>query len=109
MSIEHLQTLYPYIQWIEYIKNILPDQLNVTQDEIVVNTVPSFFEALTSLLETTPKRTMSNYLIWRTIEFGIVYSTKELRDIQQEYVRAETGQMEMEPRWRECIDVVSSK
>lgn len=109
MTIGHLQTIYPYIPWNEYINRILPDHLNVTDDEIVVNTVPSFFAALGDLLEITPKRTLANYLVWRTVEFMVFYSTKELRDIQQEFNRVENGQMEIEQRWKECIDVVSSK
>lgn len=109
MPIGHLQEIYPYIPWIKYIDNILPDHLNVTDAEIVVNTVPTFFAALGDLLKITPKRTIANYLVWRTIESIILYSTKELRAIQQEFNRVENGQMEIEQRWRECIDVVSSK
>lgn len=109
MSIAHLQTIYPYIPWIDYIKRIMPNHLNVTEDEIVVNTVPTFFAALGGLLSATPRRTVTNYQIWRTVESTVVYGTKELRAIQQEFNRVENGQLEQEQRWRECIDVVSIK
>lgn len=108
MSVSHLQEIYPYIPWIDYINDILPDRLNVSDEEIVVNTVPTFFAALADLLETTPNRTVSNYLMWRTIESLVFFSTKELRDIQQDFNRVENGQQELEERWKECIDVVSS-
>lgn len=107
MSIKQLQELYNYIPWVEYIDAMLPDHLNVTDDEIVVNTVPTFFAALQALLQSTPQRTIANYVIWQTVEFGLSYSTKELRDINQEYNRIENGQQEKEPRWQECIDVVN--
>lgn len=109
MSIGQLQTLYPYIPWIEYINSILPDNLNVTEEQIVVNTVPTFFASLADLLKITPKKTLANYLVWRTVEFMVFYSTKQLRYIQQEFNRVENGQLEIEQRWKECIDVVSSK
>ena len=55
-SIKELQVKYPFVQWLEYINVILPKEVNVNENEIVVVCVPTFFDQLGKLLERTPKR-----------------------------------------------------
>ena len=55
-TIKELQVKYPYVQWLEYFNMILPNDVKVDENEIIIVNEPSFFDKLGNLLEETPKR-----------------------------------------------------
>lgn len=101
--------MYPYIQWVEYINILLPSTLSVNENEPIVVAVPSYFESLGKLLEETPKRVIANYMMWRVFSYSSFFLTSELRKRQLVYSTAVTGNQEQEPRWKECIDLTTSR
>ena len=56
LYIKELQDDYPYVQWLDYIKAILPKDVKVDKNEIIILNEPEFFDQLGKLLEETPKR-----------------------------------------------------
>lgn len=88
---------------------MLPEGTTVDENEIVIVSVPTFFEKLGSILESTPKRTIANYLMWRFVIANANALTDNIRKRQQIYVAAVSGQKEEEPRWRECLQFASAK
>ena len=56
MNISTLQETYPYVPWLEYIRNMLPPSSNVTKIETVVVLDKEFFHGLGQILADTPKR-----------------------------------------------------
>lgn len=109
MSLKEVQKKYNYIQWVDYINALLPDGLKIDENEMIVVSVPSFFEALGPLLQNTPKRTIANYLLWRITAFSSFFMTEELRKRQLVYSTAVSGKQEQEPRWKECVDITSGR
>lgn len=107
MKLSDLQTAYPYIQWKEYINALLPTGLQIGDDEQIVVSVPTYFEALGKLLERTPKRVIANYVMWRMTAFSSYFLTEKLRNRQLVYSMAVSGKQTQEPRWKECIDITS--
>lgn len=107
--LRQVQQMYPYIQWVEYINALLPKPLSVDENEVIVVSVPSYFESLGELLETTPKRTIANYMMWRVTAFSSFFLTNELRKRQLVYSTAVSGKQEQEARWKECIDITSGR
>ena len=99
----------------------------VSEDEVVIISVISFFDELGPLLEKTPKRlryfhdrlkenlifflshyrTIANYVMWRITGFSSYFLTEQLRKRQLQYSTAISGKQEQEPRWKECIDLAS--
>lgn len=77
------------------------------ENETVIVNVPSFFEKLGPLLEKTPKRTVANYMLWRITAFCSFFLNKEVRKKQQQYASVVSGTEDEEPRWKECVDIVS--
>lgn len=67
MKLRDVQARYPYIQWKEYITNLLPRGLQIDDNEQIVVSAPAYFEHLGKLLERTPKRTIANYMMWRVV------------------------------------------
>ena len=55
-TIKELQVKYPYIQWLEYITAILPKDVKVDENEIIIVQEPSYFNQLGKILDETPKR-----------------------------------------------------
>lgn len=56
VTIEQMQAKYPSIPWMEYINNLLPSQIQITNNEVIINSVPTYVKELENLLANTPKR-----------------------------------------------------
>ncbi|XP_059488680.1 neprilysin-2 isoform X2 [Neocloeon triangulifer] len=106
-SIEELQKEYPSIPWMEYFNKILPPSVQVKTDEVVVINVPSYVAELEKLVSNTPKRVQANYVLWRAAAALVSYLTEEVRKRQLKYYTTLSGKTEREPRWKECIDMVT--
>ncbi|XP_070137530.1 neprilysin-2 isoform X1 [Drosophila bipectinata] len=102
-----LQAAYPYVQWVDYMNALLPEGLNVAEDEMINLSVPSFFEDLGKLLAKTPKRVIANYMFWRIHGFSIGFLSEEFRKRQLQYATALSGRQEQEARWKECVDIAT--
>lgn len=107
--IKELQESYPYIPWLDYINALLPEGLDVEENELVINSVPSFFTELGPILEQTPKRTMANYFMWRVVLALSGTLNNQLRLRKLAYFTALIGQQEEEPRWKECVEFTASR
>ncbi|XP_066597327.1 neprilysin-2 isoform X2 [Prorops nasuta] len=107
MSIRDLSKNYPSIPWMEYFRNLLPEEIRVTESEVVIVNVPSFISDLERLLSTTPKRIQANYVMWRVAAVSVSYLNEDIRKRQLAYSTALSGKTEREPRWKECVDLVS--
>ena len=103
------QEKWPYLPWVEYINALLPKGLQVDEKEVIIVSVPKFFDSLGVLLKNTPKRTIANYMMWRIHGFSSFFLTEELRKRQLVYSTAVSGKQEQEPRWKECIDITSGR
>lgn len=66
-TIKQLQESFPYLNWLDYIRSMMPTGVEITEDEIIINWEPKFFQQLGDILNSTPKRTIANYLLWRAI------------------------------------------
>ncbi|CRL07419.1 CLUMA_CG020392, isoform A [Clunio marinus] len=109
MTIGEVQKRFPYNDWKDYFNKILPETTQVMDDEVIVVYDIEFFEQLGKLLEETPKRAIANYIMWRVAAESTNYLTDKLRKRQLAYAGALIGQQTEEPRWRECINLVTSK
>lgn len=109
MSLRDVQKKYTYLPWVEYINALLPEGLDINENEIIIVSVPTYFENLGKLLSTTPKKTIANYMMWRITSFSLFFLTEDLRKRQLQYSTALSGKQEQEPRWKECIDITSGR
>lgn len=62
LTIQELQTNYPYVNWLEYFNFYLQNLTHIDQNEIVLVVDKNYLQRLGSLLESTPNRTIANYL-----------------------------------------------
>lgn len=108
-KLSDVQKKYPYVNWVEYINVLLPKSLQIDENEVIVVSVPSYFDSLGKLLAETSSRTIANYMMWRVTAFSSFFLTEELRKRQLQYSTAVSGKQEQEPRWKECIDITSGR
>ncbi|XP_011866367.1 PREDICTED: membrane metallo-endopeptidase-like 1 isoform X1 [Vollenhovia emeryi] len=107
MTVNQLSAAYPSIPWWEYFNTILAPQAQLQQDEIVIVNVPSYLKDFEKLITTTPKRVQANYALWRATAASVSYLTDDIRKRQLKYTVELNGKTEREPRWKECVDIVS--
>lgn len=67
ITIRELQTKYPYMNWLGYFTSFLRNQINITQEEIVIVRDPNYFAKLNDTLQSTPKQMIANYFAWKFI------------------------------------------
>ncbi|XP_036347356.1 neprilysin-2-like [Rhagoletis pomonella] len=108
-TLKQLQATYPYVQWVDYTNALLPDKIQVNEDEPVNLSVPSFFDELGPLLARTPDRVIANYMMWRIHAFSVVFLSEQFRKRQLQYATALSGRQEQEARWKECVDITSGR
>ncbi|KAL7013333.1 hypothetical protein ACKWTF_015337 [Chironomus riparius] len=107
MSIKNLTTRYPYIDWLDYFNAILPEVSQVTDAEIINVSVPKYLDDLGLILAKTPKRTIANYIFWTIVSSSSTYLSQDARNLELDFINAATGKLEEEPRWKECMGLVS--
>lgn len=107
MTVDELSASYPSIPWWEYFNTILAPQAQLKRDEIVIVSVPSYLKNFERLISATPKRVQANYALWRATAASVSYLTDDIRKRQLKYTVELNGKTEREPRWKECVDIVS--
>lgn len=106
MSIAELQAKHPYIDWLDYFNGILPHESQLTSEDLIVTFNVDFLDKLGDLIESTPKKVVANYVMWRVVMDFVNYLPSDLRIRQHEYKKILTGKEVREVRWQECIDLV---
>lgn len=59
--------MYPYLDWLDFINTFMPTDHQVDENQILINSVPKFFEQLGPLISATSNRTLANYMLWRVV------------------------------------------
>jgi len=103
-KLSEMSSLAPIANWTDYVNQVLTkDVMQVDDDERVIVTVPTFFQNLTKVLATEPKKNIANYMMWRAARASIGFLNKESRAIIEEYARNITGKTADTPRWKQCV------
>ncbi|XP_034935733.1 neprilysin-2-like [Chelonus insularis] len=109
MTIAELLTRYPSVPWKDYFNRILRPIIEVDENEIINVKAPNFFKNFEDLIIITPKRTIANYIMQRVAAGSVSFLNDEIRKKQLQFSRVVTGKTEREPRWMECISIVSGR
>lgn len=110
-TIKQLQEKYPYIEWLSYVNSVMPQDLQVTEKEVIVVITPVYFERLKSVLESTSKRVIANFFMWRSVLIASTYLSHEVRLRKMSYIALQSNQDEQEsysPLWKECVGYTAS-
>ena len=56
MTVSEMELKFPSIPWREYLTTLLPKEIELKPDEVIIVAVPSFITKLEAILQQTPKR-----------------------------------------------------
>lgn len=104
-----MQEQFPYVRWLDYLRNLLPEDLTIDENEIVNVRVPSFFKSFGDLITTTPKETIANYLMWRVSETTSFYLNDQLRMRRFAFATHFSGRKEFSAWWIHCTETTNEK
>nr|XP_034338182.1 neprilysin-1-like [Crassostrea gigas] len=110
MTIGDLQTRYPNFQWLEFIQAIFGrDDVNISVDitTTIVNRDPDYIENIFNRLNSYSKRTIQNYVIWRTLNDFRIALTTEARGAYVNFNKVLSGSTIQPPRWKTCVSETS--
>lgn len=88
---------------------MLPQGLNVDDNEEINIQDTKFFGQLGELVNSTPKRTIANYVLWRTIYSMTDCLSEQIRDVEFQYNKAVNGIMKRMEHWKECVSRTNSR
>lgn len=88
---------------------MLPSSVQVDENEVVIVSVPSFFEKLGDVINSVPKRTLANYFNWRIALTASGALTNQLFNLKLGFYTALSGQQDQQPRWKECVSFTATK
>lgn len=91
------------MNWLDFFNAMLPQDLNVDENEVVINSAPKFFEKLGNVLASTSPRTLANYILWRIVAITSGTQTEQLRELKFQYYKDVYGLVDKEKRWKECV------
>ncbi|XP_058790780.1 neprilysin-2-like [Phymastichus coffea] len=108
MTLDELQLEYPDISWSEYLNRILLPQTKLYKSSFpIIVKVPNFLKALLKLINSTPKRVLANYAIWRVVQESDSFMNEHVKRIKADFMASIIGTNVQVPRWIQCLDYVS--
>lgn len=106
MSIGSLQEAVPSIDWKRYLETVL--ERDVCVNETVVMFAMKFMQDLVTLLNTTDRHTIANYMFWKFVRHRINNLDDRFQDAKQRFYMVLIGREQSPPRWKTCVNHVNS-
>lgn len=92
--------------WPNMINNIFAIDETIPNDEKLIIKDLEYFQKLDSVLEKHTKRTLANYLGWRTIQSVDSYLDSFVLETKQELFKTLRGKEFQPARWKRCVKAV---
>lgn len=93
-----------YLNWTEHINRQLSKNDKLNEMQFIIIEHLNYFRELGELIETTPKRTLANYLFWNFAKFLAPYLTSEIHD-----TKAKLDNQRITSRWEFCMQEITTK
>ncbi|XP_064650696.1 neprilysin-1-like [Lineus longissimus] len=107
MSIGELKRRIPQFDWLRFINGVLADVINapVTEEEPIIVLAEDYLKKMMSLVESTPKRTVANYVMSILVKDSIMDLSSDFRQLLGDYKRQMFGVQKNLPRWHTCVQL----
>ncbi|XP_045567022.1 phosphate-regulating neutral endopeptidase PHEX isoform X2 [Salmo salar] len=110
-TISRLHRSIPQFDWLSFVKSVVESKgegISVHSSEPVIVRVPTYFKKLFKLLNATEPRTVSNYVMWRTVFSRITALSRRFLYRYLDFTRVTTGTTSLTPRWDKCVNYVEN-
>lgn len=105
MNITTLQASFPFVDWLEYLNQYLPEDNPLTDEDVIVVRNIRYFKQLGVLLDFSGKRTIANF-----IGFRVFFDSLKIEPIIFEQLKSKSSidnLNKISRRSHECIESVS--
>nr|CAD7255829.1 unnamed protein product [Timema shepardi] len=106
LTLREFQEKVPGIDWTRYLQLVLGRRIRPSEPVIVFDF--KYFLGLAELLEGADTRTLADYFLWRFVSHRANNLDYRFEVAKQRFYRVITGQREVPPRWKGCVDHVNS-
>ncbi|KAG2456971.1 PHEX Metalloendopeptidase, partial [Polypterus senegalus] len=108
-----LETKLAEFDWLGYIKAVIdtklaPELKSIDKTEQVIVRVPQYFKSLFNILETTEKRTVANYAVWKLVFSRISNLSRRFLYSALDFSRVTSGTTSLMARWDKCVNLVEN-
>ena len=91
------------MNWLKFIRTRVPEQITVGDTEEVVYFGIDYLAKFGDLIESTPKKTVANYLFWRIADVSVNFMSKKLRVIKLKFHQELSGNRNLDEGWKKCV------
>lgn len=105
-TIDHLFNMTNYVITTFGLPGV--DIHDITERDVIINMAPGYYSKLVDLLKVTPKRTIANYVVWRSVLDNIGSLSPSFRSLYLDYRQVVFGVRTELPRHSLCINYVNS-
>uniref|UniRef100_T1KPP5 Peptidase M13 C-terminal domain-containing protein n=2 Tax=Tetranychus urticae TaxID=32264 RepID=T1KPP5_TETUR len=107
MKIDQLQALsQEAYNWTQYFNGIFDPFSIVNNDSYIIVYVPNYIKAVSELIESTDKRVLANYLLWRVVLSSTVLLDERWALLGREFYQHIDGRKSLKPRHSFCMETV---
>ncbi|KAI1699239.1 peptidase family m13 domain-containing protein [Ditylenchus destructor] len=106
-----LPEIFGELDWNTYFKGLMPEDMHFYLDsnpELIINEL-EFFKRLAKLLQSTDKKIIADYIIWRYTSAWSFQLDERFDDVQQSFLKSFIGKQSKSPRWKDCIAAAGSR
>lgn len=106
LTLDQMQVRHPYVQWIDYVNMLMPDDMQVNGTEEVVVGYPDYMDGLERLLNKTSQRTITNFMVWSAIiNYVAEYMNAETKVKFDRFAAIVIGTKRQFERWEFCLEI----
>ena len=91
------------MNWLSFVLARIPKHIEIDDNEEVLYMGTDYLEKFGRLIETTPKRTVANYLFWRVADFSVDYLSKNIRLVKLRFNEKLSGTISLDQGWKKCV------
>lgn len=109
--LSEMQKVFGLMNWTKYFDWLVPEDMHeyLKSDPEIILAEPEFFVRLTKLLNSTPKKVLANYILWRFASAWSFQLDERYDDIQQHFLKSFLGKKAKSPRWKDCAQAASTR
>nr|XP_022914455.1 neprilysin-1-like [Onthophagus taurus] len=107
LTLAELQKIVPQIKWLDYLTTFL--EAKIDEREPVVAYGLSYFIEMGKLIETTDKRIIHNYVLWRLIMALVPHMIDDYQRERVEFRKILLGILSERHRWSQCVEWTNKK
>ena len=91
------------MNWSQFVRTRIPEHIAIDDTEEVLYYGVDYLEKFGDLIESTPKRTVANYLFWRIADLSVNILSKKLRVIKLKFHQELSGIRNLDEGWKKCV------